>query len=218
MNNKNKTVEEYISNSDKWRLEMEIIRSFLLECGLNEGLKWGVPCYMYQKTNLVLLGTFKEFLSISFFKGALLADSENILHKPGENSQTLRMFKFTSVSDIIQLEKIIKAYIYEAIEIEKSGLKVPLEKSTDLILPEELLAKFDKNVSFKEAFFALTPGRQRGYNLFFSGSKQSNTRVARIEKYQGRILKGIGINDCTCGLSKRMPRCDGSHKQEKKSF
>ena len=218
MNNKNKTVEEYISNSDKWRLEMEIVHTFILDCGLIEGLKWGVPCYMYNKSNVVLIGSFKDFLSISFFKGVILADSENILHKPGENSQAVRMFKFTSVSDIIQLEKIIKAYIYEAIEIEKSGLKVPLEKSTDLILPEELLAKFDKNASFKEAFFALTPGRQRGYNLFFSGSKQSNTRVARIEKYQGRILKGIGINDCTCGLSKRMPRCDGSHKQEKKSF
>ena len=106
----------------------------------------------------------------------------------------------------------------EAIEIEKTGLKVLLSKSTDLTLPDELLAKFEKNNAFKQAFFALTPGRQRGYNLFFSGSKQSNTRVARIEKYQGRILKGIGINDCTCGLSKRMPRCDGSHKQEKKSF
>jgi len=218
MNNKNQTVEEYITNSNKWNLEMEILQSFLLDCGLNEALKWGVPCYMHNKSNVALIGSFKDFLSISFFKGALLADSENILHKPGENSQTVRMFKFISTSEIIQQEKTIKAYIYEAIEIEKKGLKVLLSKSTDLTLPDEILAKFEKNSAFKEAFFALTPGRQRGYNLFFSGSKQSNTRVARIEKYQGRILKGIGINDCTCGLSKRMPRCDGSHKQEKKSF
>lgn len=215
MNNKNKTVEEYISNSDKWRLEMEIIRSFLLECGLNEGLKWGAPCYMYQKTNLVLLGTFKEFLSLSFFKGALLQDAEKVLHKPGENSQSGRMFKFTHTSEIIQQEKTIKAYIFEAIEIEKSGLKVTFNKSIDLIFPDELLAKFEQDDTFKKSFFTLTPGRQRGYNLFFSSSKQAKTRETRIEKYKDRILNGLGINDCVCGLSKRMPQCDGSHNQLK---
>jgi uncharacterized protein YdeI (YjbR/CyaY-like superfamily) len=168
---------------------------------------------MHNKSNVALIGSFKEFVSLSFFKGVLLADSENILHKPGENSQTVRMFKFTSASEIIQQEKTIKAYIYEAIEVEKTGVKVPLSKATELIFPDELLAKFEKNSAFKEAFSTLTPGRQRGYNLFFSDSKQSNTRIARIEKYEERILKGIGINDCVCGLSKRMPRCDGSHKQ-----
>jgi uncharacterized protein YdeI (YjbR/CyaY-like superfamily) len=213
MNNKHQTVEEYITNSNKWKVEMEILQSYLLDCGLNEALKWGVPCYMHNKSNVVLIGSFKEFVSLSFFKGVLLADSENLLHKPGENSQAVRMFKFTSASEIIQQEKTIKAYIYEAIEVEKTGVKVPLSKATDLTLPEELLAKFEKNSAFKEAFFTLTPGRQRGYNLFFSDSKQSNTRIARIEKYEERILKGIGINDCVCGLSKRMPRCDGSHKQ-----
>ena len=218
MNNKNKTVEEYISNSDKWRLEMEIIRSFLLECGLNEGLKWGVPCYMNQKTNLVLLGTFKEFLSLSFFKGALLQDAEKVLHKPGENSQSGRMFKFTHTSEIIQQEKTIKAYIFEAIEIEKSGLKVTFNKSIDLIFPDELLAKFEQDDTFKTSFFALKPGRQRGYNLFFSSSKQAKTREARIEKYRDRILNGLGINDCVCGLSKRMPQCDGSHNQLKEDI
>lgn len=218
MNNKNKTVEEYISNSDKWRLEMEIIHSFILDCGLNEGLKWGVPCYMYQKTNLVLLGTFKEFLSLSFFKGALLQDAEKVLHKPGENSQSGRMFKFTHTSEIIQQEKTIKAYIFEAIEIEKSGLKVTFNKSIDLIFPDELLAKFEQDDTFKTSFFALTPGRQRGYNLFFSSSKQAKTREARIEKYKDRILNGLGINDCVCGLSKRMPQCDGSHNQLKEDI
>ena len=213
MNNKHQTVEEYITNSSKWNLEMGILQSYLLDCGLNEALKWGVPCYMHNKSNVALIGSFKEFVSLSFFKGVLLADSENLLHKPGENSQAVRMFKFTSASEIIQQEKTIKAYIYEAIEVEKTGVKVPLSKATDLTLPEELLAKFEKNSAFKEAFFTLTPGRQRGYNLFFSDSKQSNTRIARIEKYEERILKGIGINDCVCGLSKRMPRCDGSHKQ-----
>ena len=218
MNNKNKTVEEYISNSDKWRLEMEIIRSFLLECGLNEGLKWGVPCYMYNISNLVLLGSFKEFLSLSFFKGALLQDPENILHKPGENSQSVRMFKFTHSSEIIQQEKTIKAYIFEAIEIEKAGIKVDINKSTVLNFPDELLVKFDQDNRFKKSFFALTPGRQRGYNLFFSSSKQAKTREARIEKYKDRILNGLGINDCVCGLSKRMPQCDGSHNQLKEDI
>lgn len=213
MNNKHQTVEEYITNSNKWKVEMEILQSYLLDCGLNEALKWGVPCYMHNKSNVVLIGSFKEFVSLSFFKGVLLADSENLLHKPGENSQAVRMFKFTSASEIIQQEKTIKSYIYEAIEVEKTGVKVPLSKATDLTLPEELLTKFEKNSAFKEAFFTLTPRRQRGYNLFFSDSKQSNTRIARIEKYEERILKGIGINDCVCGLSKRMPRCDGSHKQ-----
>ena len=213
MNNKNKTVEEYISNSDKWRLEMEIIHSFILDCGLNEGLKWGVPCYMYNKSNVALIGSFKEFVSLSFFKGSLLGDPENLLHRPGENSQAGRMFKFTHSSEIIRQEKTIKAYIYEAVELEKAGLTVSFNKSTDLTFPDELLAKFDQDNTFKEAFFTLTPGRQRGYNLFFSSSKQAKTRETRIEKYRERILKGIGINDCVCGLSKRMPRCDGSHKQ-----
>jgi uncharacterized protein YdeI (YjbR/CyaY-like superfamily) len=213
MNNKHQTVEEYITNSSKWKVEMEMLQSCLIDCGLNETLKWGVPCYMYNKSNLVLIGSFKEFVSLSFFKGALLADPENLLHKPGENSQSARMFKFTHSAEISNLEKTIKAYIYEAIEVEKAGLTVSLNKSSDLTFPAELLAKFDKDEAFKDAFFSLTPGRQRGYNLFFSDSKQAKTREVRIEKYKERILKGIGIHDCVCGLSKRMPRCDGSHKQ-----
>ncbi len=210
-----KTVEEYIANAKKWKIEMELIQSMLLDCGLNEELKWGVPCYMFQSNNLVLIGAFKDYLTISFFKGVLLADPEKKLHNPGENSQSVRMFKFTSISEILEDEKLIKSYIFEAIEIEKAGLKVDLNKSNVLNFPDELLLKFEKDLVFKEAFLALTPGRQRGYNLYFSDSKNAKTRETRIEKYMDRILKGIGINDCVCGLSNRMPRCDGSHKQLK---
>jgi len=141
-----------------------------------------------------------------------MQDPDGILLKPGENSQVARMLKFTDLDQIRQLEPVIKAYIVEAIEIEKAGLKPVLEKSADLEFPEELLQILDKDAAFKAAFTSLTPGRQRGYNLFFTAPKQSATRIARIEKYRQQILDGKGINDCTCGLSKKMPSCDGSHK------
>jgi uncharacterized protein YdeI (YjbR/CyaY-like superfamily) len=205
-------VDEYMSKLNKWEQELGLLRHILLDCDLVETFKWRGPCYTLGKANVLFLGSFKNYAALSFFKGVLLADEENLLHKPGENSQTVRLFKFTSPQQILEIAPVIKAYIYEAIEIEKAGLKVALTESKDLKYPEELIQKMDELPEFKTAFQALTPGRQRGYNMHFTAAKQSATRIARIEKYLPRILRGKGINDCVCGLSKRMPACDGSHK------
>jgi uncharacterized protein YdeI (YjbR/CyaY-like superfamily) len=205
-------VDEYMSKAKLWKQELGLLRHILLECQLSETYKWRGPCYTLGKSNLVFLGGFKNYCALSFFKGVLLADEDKLLHKPGENSQTVRMFKFTNSEDIMELEPIIKAYIYEAIEIEKSGDKVEFTQSKDLVYPAELVNKMNELLEFKRAFEALTPGRQRGYNMYFTDAKQSTTRLNRIEKYLPRILNGKGINDCVCGLSKRMPSCDGSHK------
>ncbi len=208
----NSTAHNYFLDAPKWQEELKQLRKIALGTQLMETIKWGVPCYVFGESNIILLGSFKAFCSISFFKGSLLQDPNGILSKPGENSQSVRMLKFTDLDQIRQLEKVIKAFIFEAIEIEKAGLKPVLEKSVDLEFPEELLQMLDQDAAFKAAFTALTPGRQRGYNLFFTAPKQSVTRIARIEKYRQQILDGKGINDCTCGLSKKMPSCDGSHK------
>lgn len=207
----NPEVDQYISKVKKWQEEIEKLRAIVLDCQLTEELKWRVPCYTYKNGNVVLINSFKDFCALGFFKGTLLSDTNNVLIKQGENTQSARIIRFTSVNEIIEIEAIIKTYIYEAIEVEKAGLKVETNNK-ELEFPEELLTKFNENPEFKTAFEALTPGRQRAYNLFFSDSKQSKTREARIEKYTQRILNGKGINDCICGLSKKMPGCDGSHK------
>jgi uncharacterized protein YdeI (YjbR/CyaY-like superfamily) len=208
----NPKVDDFISNAKKWQPEIEQLRMVLLDCGLTEEFKWRTPCYSFQGNNVVLIGSFKEYCALSFFKGTLLQDSNEILSKPGENSQAVRFFKFTNLQEIQELNPIIKNYIYEAIEIEKAGLKVIFKSNTELELVKELQIALDKNPSLKTAFKALTPGRQRAYNLYFSAPKQSKTREARIENYIPRILNGKGFNDCICGLSKKMPNCDGSHK------
>jgi len=208
----NPAADKYFLDAPQWQEELIQLRKIALSTQLTEMIKWGVPCYVFQEGNVVLLGAFKAFCSISFFKGSLMQDPNGILSKPGENSQSVRMLKFTDLDQIRQLEPVIRSYIFEAIEIEKAGLKPALEKSVDLEFPEELLQILDKDAAFKAAFTALTPGRQRGYNLFFTAAKQPATRIARIEKYRQQILDGKGINDCTCGLSKKMPACDGSHK------
>jgi len=208
----NPKVDTYLSELQKWKQELEQLRAIVLDCGLMEELKWETPCYMFQKSNIILLGAFKDFCIISFLKGALLSDEEGILTKMGENTQAARVVKFTSVKEIKKLNAILKAYIFEAVEIEKAGLKVEPKKHSEYNVPEELQNQFKLNPDFKKAFDALTPGRQRGYLLYFSDSKQSKTREARIEKYLPRIMNGKGINDCVCGLSKKMPNCDGSHK------
>jgi uncharacterized protein YdeI (YjbR/CyaY-like superfamily) len=171
-----------------------------------------VPCYTYQGKNVLLIGSFKESCTLSFFKGTLLQDANGLLSIPGENSQAVRFFKFGSLSKIQEQETIIKNYIFEAIEIEKAGLKVLFKSNSELELVEELKTALDKNPTLKSAFEALTPGRQRAYNLYFSAPKQSKTRDSRIENYIPRILNGKGFNDCVCGLSKKIPNCDGSHK------
>jgi uncharacterized protein YdeI (YjbR/CyaY-like superfamily) len=209
----NPSVDEFLEKTDKWKVELTVLRNIMLDCQLIETLKWGQPCYMFNKTNVVILANFKESCAVSFLKGALLSDTENLLVKPGENSQSGRFLRFKSVDEIIEKEAIIKAYVFEAIEVEKAGLKVaPRDPESEPLIPE-LTQRFEENPTLKTAFEALTPGRQRAYNLFFNAAKQSATRLSRIDSYTERIMNRKGINDCVCGLSKRMPSCDGSHKE-----
>ena len=209
----NSKVDEFIDKSKKWQQEIKILRSILLDCHLAEELKWRAPCYTFKNANIILIGVFKEYCTLSFFKGVLLKDDNNVLVAPGENSQAVRMLRFTTLNEIIENQALIKAYIFEAIEIEKAGLKVDFKEKTELTFPEELQNKLNSSPAFKAAFEALTPGRQRAYNLHFSAPKQSKTRETRIENCEERILKGKGFNDCICGLTKRPPQCDGSHKR-----
>jgi uncharacterized protein YdeI (YjbR/CyaY-like superfamily) len=177
-----------------WSEELIQLRRIVLECGLDEEFKWSQPCYMFKKSNILMVTAFKEYAALAFFKGALLSDRNGILVAPGANSQSARQVRFTNVKDIIDLESILKAYIYEAIEMEKIGLKVNFNKEP-LSIPEELQNKFDEIPDLKSAFEALTPGRQRGYILYLSQPKQSKTRESRIEKCMAKIFNGKGIND-----------------------
>src|SRR5882757_4838199 len=195
MNRMNPKVDFYFNKAQKWQEELEQLRMIVLDCGLTEELKWGVPCYTFQKSNIVLIHVFKEYCALLFFKGALLNDANGILIQQTENVQAARQIRFTNVREIVKTEPILKAYIYEAIEVEKAGLKVDLKKTTELIFPEEFQNKLDKKPALKAAFDALTPGRQRAYNLYFSAPKQSKTRESRVEKCMQQILKGKGLND-----------------------
>ena len=167
----------------------------VLDCGLTEELKWGKPCYTFQKSNIVLIHGFKEYCALLFFKGALLKDAKGILIQQTENVQAARQIRFTNVREIVEMEPILKAYIHEAIEVEKAGLKVKLKKTTEFKIPEEFQNKLDEIPALKTAFAALTPGRQRAYLLYFSGAKQSKTRESRVEKCMPQILKGKGLDD-----------------------
>ncbi len=179
----------------KWDAELETLRMLILDCGLTEELKWGVPVYTLQKSNIVLLSAFNENCALSFFKGALLNDAQGILSKPGENTQAGRVIRFTNVREIAEMETVLKAYIYEAIEVEKAGLKVNFKKTAEFIIPEELQNKLDEIPVLKTAFETLTPGRQRAYMLHFSAPKQAKTRASRVAKCMPQILKGKGLND-----------------------
>lgn len=191
----NPKVDFYFSKATKWQGELEQLRLIVLDCGLTEELKWGVPCYTFQNRNIVLIHVFKEYCAFLFFKGALLSDTSGILIQQTENVQAGRQIRFTNVREIAEMAPILKAYIYEAIEVEKAGLKVNLKKSTELIIPEEFQNKLDEIPALKTAFDALTPGRQRAYNLYFTAPKQSKTRHSRIEKCMPQILSGNGLND-----------------------
>jgi uncharacterized protein YdeI (YjbR/CyaY-like superfamily) len=208
----NPSVDEHLRNSKKWSKELSLLQEILLECGLTEEFKWRQPCYLFGATNVCILGSYKKFCSLAFFKGVLLNDAEQLMVSPGVNSQSVKMFKFQSSEEIRELRHLIKSTVYEAIEIEKAGLKVEKDQNNKPQIPEELTAQMEKDPVLKSAFESLTPGRQRAYLIFFEEAKQSKTKVARIEKYIPRILKGKGMNDCICGHSKRMPNCDGSHK------
>lgn len=191
----NPKVDEFLSKAKKWKEEYEKLRNIVLDCELNEDFKWMHPCYTFEGKNIVLIHGFKEYCAVLFHKGALLKDAHGILIQQTENVQAARQIRFTNVQEIVEMETILKAYIYEAIEVEKAGLKVNFKKNTEFIIPEELQNKFDEIPALKTAFKSLTPGRQRAYILYFSGPKQSKTRESRIEKYMQKILNGKGLND-----------------------
>jgi uncharacterized protein YdeI (YjbR/CyaY-like superfamily) len=191
----NPNVEFYFSKDKKWQEELKKLKMIILDCQLTEELKWGVPCYTFQNSNVVLIHAFKEYCAILFVKGALLKDSRGILITQTENVQAGRQIRFTNVREIVEMEAILKEYIHEAIEVEKAGLKVDFKKTTEFIVPEEFQNKLNENPDLKTAFEALTPGRQRAYILYFSAPKQSTTRESRIEKWLPQILIGKGLND-----------------------
>jgi len=191
----NPKIDVFLSKAKKWQEEFEKLRMIILDCQLTEELKWGKPCYTFQKSNIVIIQGFKEYCALLFFKGALLNDPNGILITQTENVQAARQIRFTNVREIVEMKPILKAYIYEAIEVEKVGLKVNFKKNTELIFPEEFQNKLDEIPALKTAFDALTPGRQRAYNIYFSGAKQSKTRESRVEKCMQQILNGKGIND-----------------------
>jgi len=195
MNSMNPKVDWFFDKDTKWKKEYEQLRTIVLNCGLDEELKWGCPCYTFEGSNIVLIHGFKEYCALLFFKGALLSDANNILIQQTENVQSARQIRFTDLKEIVKMEKILKAYIYEAIEVEKAGLQVKLKKTSDFKMPEEFQKKLNKNAALKKAFDALTPGRQRAYIFYFSQPKQSKTREARIEKYMQQILEGKGLDD-----------------------
>jgi uncharacterized protein YdeI (YjbR/CyaY-like superfamily) len=191
----NPKVDFYFDKDNKWHEETKKLRSIVLDCGLTEELKWGCPCYTFEKSNIVLIHVFKEYCALLFFKGALLNDAKGILIQQTENVQAARQIRFTNIKEIVKQERILKTYIYEAIEVEKAGLKVKLKKVAEYKVPEEFQAKLNKNTALKTAFKALTPGRQRAYLLYFAAPKQSKTREARIEKSIPQIFDGKGLND-----------------------
>ncbi|CAJ1004150.1 DUF1801 domain-containing protein [Brevibacillus aydinogluensis] len=191
----NPKVDEFIRNATKWKAEFEALRNIVLDCGLTEDFKWMHPCYTYENKNVVLIHGFKEYCALLFHKGALLQDTHGILIRQTEHVQAARQIRFTNVQEIIEMEPILKAYIHEAIEVEKAGLKVDGSKKAELTIPEELQKKFAEMPALKTAFEALTPGRQRAYILYFSKPKQSKTRESRIEKYVPHILNGKGLHD-----------------------
>ncbi|MGP0688232.1 YdeI/OmpD-associated family protein [Priestia aryabhattai] len=191
----NRKVDEFLTKAKKWKEEYETLRKIVLDCELTEDFKWMNPCYTFEKKNIVLMHGFKEYCALLFPKGALLRDSHSILIQQTENVQGARQIRFTNVQEIVEKEAILKAYIYEAIEVEKAGLKVKAKKPEELIIPEELQHKFDEIPALKTAFTTLTPGRQRAYILHFSAAKQSKTRESRVEKCIPNILNGKGLND-----------------------
>lgn len=191
----NPKVDAYVRRAEKWRKEFERLRTIALACELTEELKWGQPCYTLQNKNIVIIQGFKEYCAFLFFKGALMKDTEGLLVKPGENTQSSRQIRFTHVREIAKLERVLTAYIHEAIDVEKAGRKVKLRKTADLEMPEEFQTKLAENTALKKAFDGLTPGRQRAYLLYFSQAKQAKTRESRIAKCKGQILKGKGLHD-----------------------
>lgn len=195
MNQMNPKVDFFFRKAGKWQEEYEKLRTILLECGLTEELKWGCPCYTFEKSNIVLIHGFKEYCALLFFKGSLLKDARHILVQQTDNVQAARQIRFNKVADIVKAKGTLKAYVKEAVEVEKAGLKVSFRKTAEFSIPEEFQTQLNKVSGLKSAFKALTPGRQRAYILHFSAPKQSKTRAARVEKCTPQILNGRGLND-----------------------
>ena len=193
--NTNPKGDFFFHKAPKWQEEYAQLRMIILDCGLTEELKWGVPCYTFQDSNVVLIHGFKEYCALLFHKGALLRDPNGLLIQQTENVQSARQIRFTTVQEIVEMEPILKAYIFEAVEVEKAGLKVDFKKTTEFPMAEEFINKLEQVPGLQDAFEALTPGRQRGYLLYFAAPKQSKTREARIEKYTQKILEGKGLED-----------------------
>jgi len=191
----NPKVDGYLKRAKKWREEFEKLRVIILDCGLTEELKWGHPCYAFQKSNIVLIHGFKEYCALLFFKGALLKDPKGILVQQTQNVQAARQIRFTNVQEIVKMEPILKSYIQQAIEVERAGLNVDYKKTSEFKIPEEFQRKLDEHPALKTAFGALTPRRQRAYILYFSAPKQSKTRESRVDKYMPQILNGKGLDD-----------------------
>jgi len=191
----NPKVDWYFTKAKKWQQELDQLRIIALDCGLTEELKWGVPCYTNEGTNIVLIHAFKDYCAYLFFKGAILKDPKSILVQQTKNVQAARQIRFTDLREILDMKSILKSYIDQAIKVEKAGLKVEFKKTAAFDMPEEFKSKLNNMPALKKAFYALTPGRQRGYLLHFSSAKQSTTREARIEKYTKQILKGKGLDD-----------------------
>ncbi|MCK9686225.1 YdeI/OmpD-associated family protein [Scleromatobacter humisilvae] len=195
MSPKTADIDAWFANARTWHDERARLRAILLDCDLTEQLKWAKPTYIHEGANIVLIMPLKETCTLLFMKGALLKDTKGLLVQPGENSQSQRQMRFTSVGEIGKLEKAIKGFVKQAVEVEKSGLKVAFKKSSDLVYPKEFQDRLDRNSALREAFLKLTPGRQRQYHLYFTGAKQSATREARVEKAIPLILDGMGMND-----------------------
>ena len=191
----NPKVDWFFNKAKKWQKEYDRLRMIVLDCGLTEELKWGCPCYTFENSNIVLIHGFKEYCALLLFKGALLKDTKGILVQQTENVQAGRQIRFTHVEEIVKMESTLRAYIKEAIKVEKAGVKVPLKKTSEFKMPEEFKDVLEGTPALKKAFYALTPGRQRGYLLYFSSAKQSKTRESRIEKSMPKILKGKGLED-----------------------
>jgi uncharacterized protein YdeI (YjbR/CyaY-like superfamily) len=191
----NPRVDVFFREAEQWQDEFRKLRTIILDCGLTEELKWGKPCYSFQGNNVVLIHGFKDYCAILFMKGALLKDARGILVQQTENVQAARQIRFTQVREIVKLASVLKAYIKEAIEVEKAGLEVTYKKTSEFKMPEEFQKKLNENSALRTAFEALTPGRQRGYLLYFSAARQSKTREARVEKCMDLIFDGVGLND-----------------------
>jgi uncharacterized protein YdeI (YjbR/CyaY-like superfamily) len=195
MNTMNPKLDAFFRNSKKWQKEMKTLRKIILDCELTEEMKWRLPCYTLQDNNIVIIQPFKDYCAIMFFKGALLKDASGLLTRIGKNTQSGRQIRFTTVQEIMEMETIVKAYIHEAIEVEKAGLKVNYKKTSEFTIPEEFQKTMDKIPALKAAFDALTPGRQRAYIFYFSAAKQSKTRESRVAKCVPKILGGKGLDD-----------------------